>query len=314
MIHFPKAHPLSPRSTRRAYLKDDGRYYRTVKGKEVLAKGVETSDSIYYWWFEYLKRSWKYQKACGHNIELTAEQQAEYDQWWKMHGAQIHKDFGDIFAVDFWDWWTDKEGTNWERGARLFGIRAIEQLTEFASIEDIMGIQDEVREGQYKLIALPTNLNKATLRKRISALLKELEVTPSEEQRARYHPKALKVDADSLRDYLMAFELKQEGKTNVEIGGTFLLGEKELQSLVTDGRKKGNSFDMDLLHKSLKGMSQAEYDAMVASGEDKLAYLTDGKARTATKNYLNVKANRMIKSANANIAAAEQGFFPVSTN
>lgn len=57
--------------------------------------------SVYYWWFEYLRRNEDYRQTCES----------------KGNGPchQVYEDFGDVFVVDFKTWWrTD------ERGARLF--------------------------------------------------------------------------------------------------------------------------------------------------------------------------------------------------
>ena len=47
-LYFPKPQPLSPSPKRRSYMGKDGRYYQLKKGKEVLVKGVEQTESIYY--------------------------------------------------------------------------------------------------------------------------------------------------------------------------------------------------------------------------------------------------------------------------
>ncbi len=62
--YFPKPQPLSPKT--KTWLEGDVRY-RTLKGKKVVVSGVATTDSIYYLWFEYLKRSEKYKTACANN-------------------------------------------------------------------------------------------------------------------------------------------------------------------------------------------------------------------------------------------------------
>ena len=57
--------------------------YRTLKGKKVAVSGVATTDSIYYLWFEYLKRSEKYKTACANNGKGM---------------KRLYADFGDVFA------------------------------------------------------------------------------------------------------------------------------------------------------------------------------------------------------------------------
>ena len=66
--------------------------YRMLKGKKVVVSGVATTDSIYYLWFEYLKRSEKYKTACANNGKGM---------------KRLYADFGDVFAYEgiegFWD-------------------------------------------------------------------------------------------------------------------------------------------------------------------------------------------------------------------
>ncbi|MDC3217132.1 hypothetical protein OAU21_01475 [Gammaproteobacteria bacterium] len=135
----------------------------------------------------------------------------------------------------------------------------------------------------------------------------------SAEQRATYHPNSTKVDVESLQDCLLAYDLKQQGKTNVYIGGSFLVGEDELREYVRDGRSKSKTFDFDALEKfiSKKGITAKQYDELNEKGEG--VFFVGGKKRTASKNYLNVKANRMIAKAKANIKAVGEGQFPKAT-
>ena len=286
-LYFPKPQPLSPNTT--AYMKDDLRYYRKQKGREVLVKGVEQTDSIYYWWFQYLLRSEKYKTACANNGKGM---------------KKLYNDFGNIFEYKFWDWWTEK-------GQLLFGIKPIQQVADFTTVDEVLENKKQIENGDIKLVALPTNLTKATLQRRLSKILKEMEVTPTAEQRAKYQPSQAKVDVDSLRDCLVAYDLKQQGFRNVEIGGQFLVGQDELDELVRDGRTKSKSFEFDALSKfiSKRNMSVDEYDELIAKGEG--VFFVGGKKRTATKNYLNVKANRMIAKAKKNIEAVEKGEFGV---
>ena len=291
-LYFPKPQPLSPSPKRRSYMGKDGRYYQLKKGKEVLVKGVEQTESIYYWWFEYLKRNEDYKKVCEGK---------------KVKGmAKLYKDFGNIFDYEFWDWWNKK-------GQYLFGISSIHHLDSFTSIDDVLEHKKQIENGEVMLVALPTNLTRSTLHRRLTKLVSEMELNDSAEQRATYHPNSTKVDVESLQDCLLAYDLKQQGKTNVYIGGSFLVGEDELREYVRDGRSKSKTFDFDALEKfiSKKGITAEQYDELNEKGEG--VFFVGGKKRTASKNYLNVKANRMIAKAKANIKAVGEGQFPKAT-
>lgn len=69
------------------------------------AKNPKTSShwkvSVYYWWFEYLRRNEDYRQTCEHSG--------------KGKCSKIYADFGDVFSVGFKEWWTTDA-----RGADLF--------------------------------------------------------------------------------------------------------------------------------------------------------------------------------------------------
>ena len=90
-----------------------------------------------------------------------------------------------------------------------------------------------------------------------------------------------------------------------------MVAQDELDELVRDGREKSKTFEFDALSKfiSRHNMSVEQYDELIAKGEG--AFFIGGEERTATKNYLNVKANRMIAKAKKNIEAVEKGTFGV---
>jgi hypothetical protein len=112
MYRFPKPQPLSPN---RNYVEEDGVLYRVYKGRKTKLKGVRYYDSIYYWWFQYLRCSERYQSACEHGGKGM---------------RRIYDDFGAIFAFEdtprgFWQWWNeDVIGEGCVRGEYLFGIRS----------------------------------------------------------------------------------------------------------------------------------------------------------------------------------------------
>ena len=147
------------------------RYYQVQKGKKKPVKGVELSESIYYWWFEYLKLSDKYQRLCGLDVQLTSCDESEYELWLKQYGRELFDDFGDIYQYEngegFWRWWN-------ERGQWIFGIKPIHSLDEFSSAEDVLEHRELIESGAVKLVALPTSLSQATLQRRLAKLLVSL--------------------------------------------------------------------------------------------------------------------------------------------
>lgn len=54
--------------------------------------------SVYYWWFEYLRRNADYKRTCRDGG--------------KGKCAKLYDDFGDVFEVDFKTWWSSGKGVH----------------------------------------------------------------------------------------------------------------------------------------------------------------------------------------------------------
>ena len=280
-----------------------------VRGGKRRVKGTWTTDSIYYLWFEYLKRSEKYRTACANNGKGM---------------KKLYKDFGNVFEYEgvegFWGWWN-------ERGQYLFGIESKQEIVEFDNADEVVGYDD------YKLIAIPTNLTKTTIKKRLNKLIAEMEVNPTAEQTANYSIAQTKVDVESLKSCLMAFDLKQQGLDILEIGiQVKWVGGAEAKNLIEDGRKKGKEVDLDALAE-LSENNRKEYGRLLAKAqavvskrlkgnlidsddEDKLldkemrVYKVD-YVRTTRKKSIRTNMHKLINKAVANIQAVEKGTFGV---
>jgi hypothetical protein len=72
--HFPYQHPT----------------FGTVKNPKTPSHWQR---SVYYWWYEYLKRNTEYQKTCL--------------QKGKGKCSEIYKHFGDVNVLNFKEWWTE---------------------------------------------------------------------------------------------------------------------------------------------------------------------------------------------------------------
>ena len=211
MYRFPKPQPLSPH---RKHIDEDGVLYRVHKGRKTKLKGARYYDSIYYWWYQYLRCSERYRAACAKEGK----------------GMQrIYNDFGDIFEyadtpTGFWQWWnTDVVGADCKRGEYLFGIRSTAQaeMQDFVGVDDFDEIKSSVSDGSLKLIAIPTHLDKKTIARRFHRLLAELNVTPKKAEVAKYHAKQSKVDAVSLDKALLVWKMKfQQGIQHQAIAAT----------------------------------------------------------------------------------------------
>jgi len=311
LLRFQKPQPLSPKSE--TWVEGNTRYQKNknARGGKTSVKGVPTTDSIYYLWFEYLKRSEKYKTACANNGKGM---------------AKLYKDFGNIFEHEgvegFWSWWNEK-------GQYLFGIEATQEIVEFDSADGVVGYED------YKLIAIPKNITATTIKKRLNKLVDDMkgELKPTAEQTAKYSIAQTKVDVESLKSCLMAYDLKQKGTDVLEIGLAvrYIKGAKA-KYLIEDGRKKGKEIDSQkLIELSEKNVD--EYDkilrkaeAIVNKRED--AHTMDSRdyddlvyremrvfkvdyVRTTRKKSIRTNTHKLINKAVANIQAVEKGVFGV---
>ena len=229
--YFPKPAPLSPQERDVERRKKSSKKY----------KGVDVEKSFYYLWFEYLRRSDDYKKACGYEVDMTKEEKKEYASWFKQKKTkELISDFGNIHSekydgyLGFWAWWTEKDKEGEKRGEKLFAIKA-HTVEGFATNDELLESKDQIESGEVKVIILPTNVTRSTIERRLAKLLKQLVLNPTE-VKARYHPSNLKVDVNSLEKCLKAYDMRIEGKTNVEIGAMFIF--EDAQKVLKDADLK----------------------------------------------------------------------------
>lgn len=106
-------------------------------------------DTVYYWWWEYLRRHEGYKRTC--------------QQGGKGRFAKLYEDFGDVHTTDFKTWWK-------ERAVALFSEPEKEKL--FALIEDQIP-QEDIDNPNLLFIQVPLNLPIRTLKQRFDGLLKK---------------------------------------------------------------------------------------------------------------------------------------------
>jgi len=107
--------------------------------------------SVYFWWFEYLRRNEAYKKTC-----LSKG---------KGKLANLYADFGDVLDIDFRAWWkTD------QRGAVLFSEPIVKDTLEVINLSDIPSITNK----DIIYIKVPLNLSKRFLKAKFYGVLKKL--------------------------------------------------------------------------------------------------------------------------------------------
>jgi hypothetical protein len=122
-------------------------YKNPTFGRSNAVKATEPfKNSVYYLWWEFLRRSDAYKKCCTSGGEGKLK--------------NIYQDFDDVFATDFKTWWQ----TN-ERGAFLFA----EQLPP--KFQPIKVIPNEVTMSQVIVLQVPMALPKRFLAAEFQKLL-----------------------------------------------------------------------------------------------------------------------------------------------
>ena len=142
-------------TTKRAlhFVNNHPRFTKT-KRKKQSNKGVWYEDSVYYLWFEYLRRNSKYKAYCETKKGSKAI-------------AQLYKDFGDIHATEFKDWWN-------KTGQYLFAESVdLERVEEVASASQYA----KCKKDNVLMLAIPIQKNKKWLETQIG---KHLEKKRSE--------------------------------------------------------------------------------------------------------------------------------------
>ena len=125
--HFANTHPTFGRS---AVAKQEHKYKKTV----------------YYFWYEFLKRNEDYKECCrqGGSGDI----------------AGLYADFGDVFEVDFNTWWQEND-----RGARLFAEAPLPSVRQIKQADDLQ-ISDRLLN-----VSLPLELPRRFLEGELKKLL-----------------------------------------------------------------------------------------------------------------------------------------------
>ena len=110
-------------------------------------------NTVYYWWWAYLKRNTDYIACC--------------DSGGKGKLAFLYADFGDVREEDFKAWWTFKVNGE-DRGASLFAEPSVE-----SSVKVLREGEQAASETEVLTVSLPLNFPKRFLERRFKALLSE---------------------------------------------------------------------------------------------------------------------------------------------
>ena len=163
-------------------------YNHPTFGRSIAEKSQERyKNSVYYLWWEFLRRSDDYKKCCasaGMGIMKN-----------------IYQDFGDVLSTDFKTWWQ----TN-ERGAYLFA----EQLPP--KFQLINSLPNEITLNQVMLLQVPMALPKRLLMSEFQKILNAHHAGKRGRRNnvsstARY-PVTGHIDTDALQKCLRVYDMK----------------------------------------------------------------------------------------------------------
>lgn len=150
--------------------------------------------SVYYWWWEYLRRNDAYKICCekGGQGEL----------------AKLYADFGDVHAMDFKQWWTENN-----RGGILFTEQVAEDILRELNPEQAASLGTWNRRD-FMVVLVPLSQPKRHLTKRFTTLLKHRhEGARGKRMLAKttaMYKLAGQFTIESLRATLKAYDLRQE--------------------------------------------------------------------------------------------------------
>ncbi len=151
LYHFPNARPVFVESRlNKAQLRP------TTKGGAVI-----WHDSVYYWWWRFMRLSPTYRQACEKSGRVRDA---------KL--KQLYKDFGDIFAYEdskdgFRKWWNFKtDDMPADRGAMLFGYPALDEVRVVEPSASDLG------DGTL-LVAIPLNLRKRQISQQLNRIIQK---------------------------------------------------------------------------------------------------------------------------------------------
>jgi hypothetical protein len=146
-------------------------------------------NSVYYFWYEFLKRNENYKECCRQG-GLGAM-------------ADLYADFGDVFEMDFKSWWQEND-----RGARLFAEAPLPSVRQIKEADDL-----EVSDRMLT-VSLPLELPRKFLEAELKKLLDkhhkgERGVRTNKESTALY-PVVGHFDMTNLSKCLTVFDLRKE--------------------------------------------------------------------------------------------------------
>ena len=205
--HFTFAHPL----------------FRREKSKT----GKAQENSVYYFWWEFLRRHQGYKETCENGGKGKYE--------------KLYADFGNVHGVMFRQWWNEGD-----RGARLFSEPPLPSSIMVMTPKDIVVLPKDWDLKSLLVVAIPLMLRKRYIQQRLTKLLSQYSKRKRgqrtfKDSRALY-PIAAQFKIGSLKQMLEVYDLhySQPNLKLWEIGQNLALTTTLTQTEVTAKRGRGD--------------------------------------------------------------------------
>jgi hypothetical protein len=127
-------------------------YHHPLFKAERTAKGNRWDNTVYYFWWEFLRRHDGYKATCENDG--------------KGKYAVLYADFGNVHGLSFKDWWTKDD-----RGARLFAEPRLPRGVMAMTTEDIETLPADWEPQSLLIVAIPLNLRKRHIQERLTSIL-----------------------------------------------------------------------------------------------------------------------------------------------
>ena len=196
--------------------------------QEQSTSGVRWNNSVYYLWWEFLRRHDGYKRTCENGGK------GEYEK--------LYADFGNVHQGTFREWWTKDD-----RGARLFAEPPMPSSVRALTPNEIQELPEGWDSGALLIVAIPLSLRKRFIQQKLSKLLarhhkRKRGQRTYKESRALY-PIAAQFNIHSLKRMLELYDFRQERPEIPlwEIGQRFRLGNALTDNELKGGRGRDNS-------------------------------------------------------------------------
>jgi len=157
--------------------------------------GVQWKNSVYYLWWEFLRRHNGYKETCENGGKGKYE--------------KIYGDFGNVHQGTFRDWWTKDD-----RGARLFAEPPLPGSVVVLTPKEFDTLPKGWDSGSLLVAAIPLRLPKRFIQQRLSKILtrhhKRKRGQRTFRESGALYPIATQFNIHSLKGILKLYDLRQE--------------------------------------------------------------------------------------------------------